>query len=542
LTLSIYETGLPTVATVPHKPEIRCMFIDTEMVFRIDQHGQLQFKETAVQDPFRGGEHRAADRVFAQVFARNIQEQGFADAAQAQAQAAQTQNETNQNSVNQPPLHPSLQRYLENKAQYSHAVVLIRAGDFYESFMEDAQTITEKLELILTSLDSGSPSMGRVPLAGFPIRALERFTQQLTQEFTVVIVEQDAVAIHRQAIEQPGLEQQAESLSSLDTSEEVEELNLFDVNQFKSPSTGHALDVVGYDPTWSDATRQSDPQVQSPMQSSQIFQPPNLQELSEQVRDIDLRIVVASLGLEQDRHDQHKWQGAGHIISISDSKFMDWSADKGGGGAIDLVMDVQAMGFREAVQWLSGQSFTASSFRPIQSPIQQGEPPVLEMPVPNANRWPAVRDYLVATRHLPALLIDRLHERGLIYADTLQNAAFVRHATSSDRAIWRRGDVTGASLRGTWGDHNSFHGLAAGSSREEGWFWIGAGQGEVKRVMLSESPIDALSLATLDKQRRVAEGVSIYLSTDGSGAIPTTALQQVLEQGGQVGVAFDADL
>jgi 2-phosphosulfolactate phosphatase len=25
LTLSIYETGLPTVATVPHKPEIRCI-------------------------------------------------------------------------------------------------------------------------------------------------------------------------------------------------------------------------------------------------------------------------------------------------------------------------------------------------------------------------------------------------------------------------------------------------------------------------------------------------------------------------------------
>jgi 5S rRNA maturation endonuclease (ribonuclease M5) len=60
--------------------------------------------------------------------------------------------------------------------------------------------------------------------------------------------------------------------------------------------------------------------------------------------------------------------------------------------------------------------------------------------------------------------------------------------------------------------------------------------------MLTESPIDALSLATLEKEtrREVNDGL-IYLSVDGSGAIPVEALRQVLEQGGQVVVAFDAD-
>jgi hypothetical protein len=41
------------------------------------------------------------------------------------------------------------------------------------------------------------------------------------------------------------------------------------------------------------------------------------------VREIDLEVVAASLGLEQDWHAHHKWKDTEHIISISGSKFMD---------------------------------------------------------------------------------------------------------------------------------------------------------------------------------------------------------------------------
>jgi hypothetical protein len=56
-------------------------FIDTEMVLKLREDGKLQFQETAVIDPFRGGEHRAPDRAFAQMFSRNLLDQGFAEAA-----------------------------------------------------------------------------------------------------------------------------------------------------------------------------------------------------------------------------------------------------------------------------------------------------------------------------------------------------------------------------------------------------------------------------------------------------------------------------
>jgi hypothetical protein len=187
-------------------------------------------------------------------------------------------------------------------------------------------------------------------------------------------------------------------------------------------------------------------------------------------------------------------------------KFMDWLADKGGGGAIDLVMHVQNTDFREAVQWLSRQDLTfhtESSQQHLQ-PVQ--EPHSLQMPNQKDERWNAVRDYLVETRKLPAALIDRLHQRSMVYADDYQNAVFVRFSTRTTGDIWERVEPTGASLRGTWGESNSFHGLASGSPREQGWFWIAAGQGTIQRVLLTESPINALSLTS---RRRAATGLNI---------------------------------
>ncbi|HEY9906123.1 MAG TPA: hypothetical protein V6D18_00790, partial [Thermosynechococcaceae cyanobacterium] len=55
--------------------------MDGEMVFRRSEEGQLTLQETAVQNPFTGGESRRLDRGFAQTFSRNLLDQGFAEAA-----------------------------------------------------------------------------------------------------------------------------------------------------------------------------------------------------------------------------------------------------------------------------------------------------------------------------------------------------------------------------------------------------------------------------------------------------------------------------
>jgi DNA primase len=50
-----------------------------------------------------------------------------------------------------------------------------------------------------------------------------------------------------------------------------------------------------------------------------------------------------------------------------------------------------------------------------------------------------------------------------------------------------------------------------------------------------------MSLAVLDKGRQAQPGVTIYLSTDGSGGVPVEALKSVLQDGGRVIAALDGD-
>lgn len=265
----------------------------------------------------------------------------------------------------------------------------------------------------------------------------------------------------------------------------------------------------------------------------------NLAHLATQVRDIDLEIVALHLGLERDRHDKHKWRGSGQIISINGGKFYDHLALKGGGGAIDLTMHVQSCQYREAVEWLKERPNTPllheNSPSRANKQVIKDEHSYLALPTKDERTWSDVRRYLVETRGLPEPLIDQLHDKGLIYSDIMRNAVFLRHAGNN----WHREEVTGASI---WGTSGKFHGLSPGSDKNNGWFWFSAGKGELSRVVLVESAIDALSRAALDKREGRGKGITVYLSADGAGAIPTADLKAVIDRGGRVDVAFDADV
>ena len=281
------------------------------------------------------------------------------------------------------------------------------------------------------------------------------------------------------------------------------------------------------------------PMTEPPVQRVAAISEPSLKEVADEVREADLEGVAVELGLERDPHDKHKWRDGNHIISISDRLFMDWLANKGGGGAIDLVMHVRKCEFKDAVEWLSGRDFSRTVVTSASKPRNSGESRPLIMPVINDQRWAAVQTYLVEKRKLPLALVERLHDRGLIYADDFQNAVFPRHELANDQ--WQRGKVSGASLRGTWGEPNQFQGMALGTRRDKGWFWLGTGRGQIAQLMLTESPIDTMSLATLNKKNCLQNGATIYLSVDGSGAAPVEALKAVIQNGGKVVIAFDVD-
>ena len=256
--------------------------------------------------------------------------------------------------------------------------------------------------------------------------------------------------------------------------------------------------------------------------------------IAKNVREISLKKVAYELGLEPDPVDKHKWHSQDHTINITGSKFFDWKQDKGGGGAIDLVMHVNQSDYKQSVAWLSeriGESATIEAATYKTKEIIKTER-VREFipPVSQGNRWQKVKEYLIGERLLPSGLIDKLHEQGLIYADYNQNAVFIRRTLNEKK-------ITGASLRGTVGEDNQFKGLVKGSKRKEGWFYFERGEQSndpVRRVVLVESPIDAMSLAILE---RTDSKKTLYLSTDGAGGIPTEYLKDV----GEVVIAFDRD-
>jgi DNA mismatch repair protein MutS len=78
-------------------------------------------------------------------------------------------------------LTPVLRHYVELKAAHPERVLLYRLGDFFEFFFEDAILLSRLLELTLTGKEAGK-AIGRVPMAGIPFHAAERYCAELVRQ------------------------------------------------------------------------------------------------------------------------------------------------------------------------------------------------------------------------------------------------------------------------------------------------------------------------------------------------------------------------
>lgn len=84
---------------------------------------------------------------------------------------------------------PLLEQYFEMKDRYAEAILLMRVGDFYEAYGDDAKTIATALQIALTSKEAGSGQ--RVAMAGVPYHALDGYLAKLVaQQRVVALAEQ----------------------------------------------------------------------------------------------------------------------------------------------------------------------------------------------------------------------------------------------------------------------------------------------------------------------------------------------------------------
>ncbi len=87
-------------------------------------------------------------------------------------------------------LTPALRHYVELKIENPNRILLYRLGDFFECFFEDAITLSELLELTLTSKEGGK-KIGRIPMAGIPHHASDRYcTQIIKKGLSIAICDQ----------------------------------------------------------------------------------------------------------------------------------------------------------------------------------------------------------------------------------------------------------------------------------------------------------------------------------------------------------------
>jgi len=85
-------------------------------------------------------------------------------------------------------LTPGMRQYRDIKKQNPDCLIMLRMGDFFEMFYEDAVTAAKELEITLTQRGKGEK---RAPLAGVPYHALETYLGRLVKKgHKVAIVEQ----------------------------------------------------------------------------------------------------------------------------------------------------------------------------------------------------------------------------------------------------------------------------------------------------------------------------------------------------------------
>ncbi len=530
------------------------LFIDSEMVFNISSVGQLSLTQTAVQNPLTGSEHRRNDREFGKLFSKNLLNQGFAIAA-AQvfvAKTATTQSLTTPLIESTPVVAEEHEKQdLSDSTPTSpiSAVTTARADIQPPTELEKAtQNLAAAFdsEVVEAAFDYEQHSEPSSPDQPTP-PAITTNSTEIISNAEPQVIQLNLFQIGINMPETPNKAKRKPQTSSLDarpTPAETRTPIVESATIAKESNQDHSTSIKKKSalpeqlPTTPTSLERQLGKAPSYSQPTTRFEPENLSEIANSVRNFELETVAEELGLERDKQDSHKWRGDGQIISINGQRFYDHLNSSGSGGAIDLVMHVNNCQYPDAVDWLADRSATPRSakvsFKTVNTEAVKEEPSYLALPIKDETKWSNVRSYLVENRGLPEALVDALHNKNLIYADTMNNAIFLRHATKD----WQRGEQTGANLRGTVG---KFHRLSPGTERDKGWFSFSVGKGEISRVVLTESAIDAMSIAALDKVNGRPEGVSVYLSVDGAGAVPSSAIKAMLSRGGRVELAFDAD-
>lgn len=160
--------------------------------------------------------------------------------------------------------------------------------------------------------------------------------------------------------------------------------------------------------------------------------------------------------------------------------------------------------------------------------------PEFTPPSEDESLWSVLQNYLTQQRGISSNLVEALHQNGLTYVDQQRNVVFVKRGLN--------GEKLGALVWDTPRQDNRCLEYGKNTKRSEGWFHINLGKepnGEIERVFLCDSPIDALSLAvyTLNGHFGQAPKRTMYMVVDSPDNLPLEVLRNI----SRIGLAFNND-
>ena len=158
-----------------------------------------------------------------------------------------------------------------------------------------------------------------------------------------------------------------------------------------------------------------------------------IRKKADSVRNIDLSMLLQRHACTKDPLDKAKWQTPQGIISVNGQKFMNWTLGTGGGGAIDLVIHLQGVDFKDAVFWLCN-NFSSSSVQQNFPKRSYSPKQILKLPQRDDGKLLQVIHYLTEQRRIPKNLINNLIESEKLYADVRANAVFL--LLGKKRELW----------------------------------------------------------------------------------------------------------
>lgn len=196
-------------------------------------------------------------------------------------------------------------------------------------------------------------------------------------------------------------------------------------------------------------------------------------------------------------------------LVISNGKWHWFREGIGGKTALDYLIRVRGMDFVEAVEVLSGAG-------PLPAFPQSAPTPPKPFRLPEADRCAIHVISYLRKRGIDPEILSRCIQNGSLYESRgHHNCVFVGHD--------RSGKARSACLRGTFGD---FKMDVEGSDKRFGFVLPSAGS-QSRTLFVAESPVDALSRATLRKLETHDWDKTSYLSL--SGTSPLALLQYLAD-------------